>query len=240
MSSPVHLLDHVAIRVADRDATAAALVDALDVHVIERTERFTLVGPDFAHGKITLLDAEPGGEAVADRIVSLVLAERPGRGSTPPLVFDGGLVVTFQSVDELGAEGSDVPRHSLVGVTLRSDDPPIAAAHLEAEHGMRVESVSPEVAVLSTHGPVANGRITLVRERMRDAVPTASGAVPATLDHVGIRVEDAAAWRTHAEELDAEIVRWVDAPHSRAVFVAGPEELLVEFVEHTAPIGARA
>ena len=67
-------LDHLAIRVADRDATAAELVREFDVHVIERTDRFTLVGADFAHGKLTLLDTADGEESWPHRIVSVVLA----------------------------------------------------------------------------------------------------------------------------------------------------------------------
>ena len=38
-------LDHVALWVADRDAITDFLTERLSMHVIERTERFTLVGP---------------------------------------------------------------------------------------------------------------------------------------------------------------------------------------------------
>jgi hypothetical protein len=37
-------LDHVALWLADRDAAAEALLDHFDLHVIERTDRFTLLG----------------------------------------------------------------------------------------------------------------------------------------------------------------------------------------------------
>ena len=39
-------LDHVALWVADRDSIADLSVRALGMHVIERTDRFTLVGSD--------------------------------------------------------------------------------------------------------------------------------------------------------------------------------------------------
>lgn len=224
-------LDHVAIHVGDRSAVADELVDRFDMHVIERTDRFTLIGASADHGKITLLDADDGAAPTPDRIVSLVLAE--ASGSTPvPVALNDGLMVTFVNLDELGPEWSGTPRHALIGVTLRANDPPLAAAELEGLHGMHVEAMSPDVAVLDVGGSARDGRITLSRERW------VSGEQPAMLDHIGIRVPDAAAWRDRAEQSPAAVVRWVEAPHSRAVFVAGPDDLLIEFVELTSPLEA--
>src|ERR687897_1270423 len=57
-------LDHVALWVGDRDALADFLVDRLGMHVIDRTDAFTLVGADARRGKLTLFSAdgprEPG------------------------------------------------------------------------------------------------------------------------------------------------------------------------------------
>jgi hypothetical protein len=39
-------LDHIALWLADRDVVADRLLDVYDMHVIERTDRFTLVGSD--------------------------------------------------------------------------------------------------------------------------------------------------------------------------------------------------
>src|SRR3954449_3369916 len=66
MSSPlaINSLDHVALWVADRDAIADLVCDHLGMHVIERTEKFTLVGADARRFKLTLFEAdglrEPG------------------------------------------------------------------------------------------------------------------------------------------------------------------------------------
>src|SRR3954470_8938220 len=51
-------LDHIALWVADRDAVASFACDHLGMHVIERTEKFTLVGSDARRGKLTLFAAE--------------------------------------------------------------------------------------------------------------------------------------------------------------------------------------
>lgn len=222
-------LDHVAIRVADRAATSAELTRLLDWRVIETTDRFTLLGAHGDHGKLTLLDAAAGDRPVPGRLVSIVLADSAGGGTRPPIALADGLVAGFVPLDELGAGWRATPRHAVVGVSLRATDPPIAAARLEAEHGMRVASMGAELAVLDVDHGAASGRITLSRERWdHDA--------PSMLDHVGIRVPDAEEWRRRAERAEVEVVKWVDAPHSRAVFVAGPEQLLLEFVELTRPL----
>jgi catechol 2,3-dioxygenase-like lactoylglutathione lyase family enzyme len=224
-------LDHVAIHVADRDAFAQELVDRFDVHVIEQTERFTLIGADASHGKLTLLDKvdDDGPDPVPNRIVSLVLAEGAGSSGPPPVTLPGGLVVTFAPIDDLGPEWTDTPRHALVGLMLRTMDPPLAAATFETQHDMHVGAVSPDHAVLEVGEASTEGRITLSRE-------TWSEDAPSMLDHIGIRVPDAASWRERAEQRELDVVKWVDAPHSRAVFVTGPDHLLLEYVELTAPL----
>jgi catechol 2,3-dioxygenase-like lactoylglutathione lyase family enzyme len=229
------VLDHVAIRVRDRDTVAKELVAALDVRVIERTDRLTLLGPSFAAGKITLLDATEGTEPQATRLISLVLASGAGRAPDAPLVLSCGLVLTFQGGDTDDERTTTAPRHALVGIALRSDDPPIAASLLDAEHGLRAESIGADSASLICGATGDGGFITLVRERSPRA---RSGDVrQPMLDHIGIRVDDASAWRDYAERANLRLDKWVDAEHSRAVFITGPDDLLIEYVEHTAPMG---
>src|SRR5256885_1943814 len=51
-------LDHVAYWVADRDPVAEFVTTYLGMHVIDRTETFTLVGSNARRGKLTLFDAD--------------------------------------------------------------------------------------------------------------------------------------------------------------------------------------
>src|SRR3954463_10141656 len=51
-------LDHVAYWLADRDTVAEFVTAHLGMHVIDRTERFTLLGSNARRGKITLFDAD--------------------------------------------------------------------------------------------------------------------------------------------------------------------------------------
>jgi hypothetical protein len=223
-------LDHVAIHVADRDAFADQLVTQLDVRVIERTDRFTLVGADPDFGKLTLLDPVDDRSPSPNRIVSIVLAEVGDRGTPAPLVLEGGLVLTFASLDDLGPAWDGTPRHAVVGIVLRVSDPPLAAALIDSAHPLQITQVAADHAILEVGDGPGAGRITLTREGWDDTVR------PSMIDHVGFRITDAHGWRRMFEECDVDVDRWVEAAHSRAVFVEGPEGLLLEYVELTAPL----
>ena len=69
------LLDHVALWVADRDSIADFAVAHLGMHVIERTDRFTLVGSDARRGKLTLFAAEGPRERGALKHVALRVSD---------------------------------------------------------------------------------------------------------------------------------------------------------------------
>ena len=63
-------LDHVALWVADRDPLADFLCEHAGMHVIDRTDAFTLVGSDARRGKLTLFAAEgPREPGPLERVV---------------------------------------------------------------------------------------------------------------------------------------------------------------------------
>src|SRR2546426_1030192 len=64
-------LDHVALWVADRDTIADFATQHLGMHVIDRTEKFTLIGSNARRGKVTLFVAEGPRERGALRHVAL-------------------------------------------------------------------------------------------------------------------------------------------------------------------------
>src|SRR3954468_3385754 len=67
---PPNSFDHVPLWVAERDPLADLLCDHLGMHVIEKTDTFTLVGVDAREGKLTLFDAEgPREPGVLARVV---------------------------------------------------------------------------------------------------------------------------------------------------------------------------
>src|ERR671930_599821 len=63
-------LDHVALWVTDPDPLASFVCEHLAMHVIERTDQFTLVGVDAKLGKLTLFAAEgPRERGALERVV---------------------------------------------------------------------------------------------------------------------------------------------------------------------------
>src|SRR6266496_3633130 len=68
-------LDHVAYWVADRDSIADFVTAHLGMHVIDRTETFTLVGSNARRGKLTLFTAEGPRERGALEHVALRVSD---------------------------------------------------------------------------------------------------------------------------------------------------------------------
>ena len=128
-------LDHVAYWLADRDPVAEFAVAHLGMHVIDRTEVFTLVGADARRGKLTLFAAEGPRERgalehVALRVADLeaALAALPGelevdRRREREAYFDVGEDVRLGLVQA----DTDVD-YDLDHVALRSADPEATAA----------------------------------------------------------------------------------------------------------------
>src|ERR1700751_3336282 len=110
-------LDHVALWTDERDALADFLTERAGMHVIEKTDTFTLVGADAKLGKITLFEAEgPRDPGVLCKVGLNVHDDSlAGQVDAP-----GGLTIEF--VDHrAGAEWD------LNHVELRVPDPSLAA-----------------------------------------------------------------------------------------------------------------
>src|ERR687885_2366189 len=68
-------LYHVALWVEDRDPIAGLLTESVGMHVIDRTDAFTLVGSDARRGKLTLFTAEGPRERGALAHVALRVSD---------------------------------------------------------------------------------------------------------------------------------------------------------------------
>src|SRR5438105_8426929 len=128
-------LDHVAFWLAERDRVADFVTAHLGMHVIDRTDAFTLVGSNARRGKLTLFEADGPRERgalkhVALRVSSLdaALAGLPG-GITIERPRDG------EAFFDVGREGvrlglveadTDV-EYDLDHVALFSQDPEATA-----------------------------------------------------------------------------------------------------------------
>jgi catechol 2,3-dioxygenase-like lactoylglutathione lyase family enzyme len=217
----IETLDHVALWADDRDSLADFLTAYVGMHVIDRTERFTLVGSDARRGKLTLFAADGPRDAgvlagIGLRVFDLeeALAALPAghaftRGDGRAQLDAGqGLRLTLVEVDEGVA-------YDLDHVVFRVPDPDATFAQL-AELGFEAED---------GHLRAGDSRILLEQGDPGDSDRP-------LLHHLGLRVESADDHIEEAERRGLEIADVVDAPNTYAVFLWGPDRIKLEYVEH--------
>ena len=212
-------LDHVALWVTERDAIADFVTSQLGMHVIERTDRFTLVGSDARRGKLTLFEAEgPREQGALARIglrVSDLASARAALPEGTPEVFDVGEDLRLTLV-----EGATDVEYDLDHVALFSPDPERAAREW-LRYGFRATDEPARVEVGGAFLELLEGDPGEPERPL--------------LNHLGVLVDEAAP----AQELGVEVADVVDAANTFAVFVWGPERVKLEYVEHKASFSLR-
>ena len=221
-------LDHVALWVPERDRIVDFATSHLGMHVIERTERFTLIGSDARRGKLTLFAADGPRDSGALGHIALRVSDlaRARAGLPAELELDevaGG--VYFEVVDGLRlglVEAATDTEYDLDHVALRSSAPAASAA---AYRPLGFAPAAP--------GPGGAPRVE-VGGAYVEFHPGGDGAEPERplLNHLAVLVDSAHEHIADAEELGVEIADVVDAPNTYAVFVWGPERVKIEYVEH--------
>jgi catechol 2,3-dioxygenase-like lactoylglutathione lyase family enzyme len=218
----IDALDHVALWVADRDTLADFLTDGLGMHVIDRTEKFTLVGWDARRGKLTLFAAEgPREPGVLGRVVLGVEdVDAALRGLPEDLAVerddDGSASFTAPEDLGLGLARSERPG-DIDRVVLRVPDPDSTFAQLAT------------LGFGANNGTLDAVNASLALERAD--VGEGEGERP-LLNHVALLVESAQEHIDEARRRSLEIADVVDAPNTYAVFVWGPDRIKLEYVEH--------
>jgi catechol 2,3-dioxygenase-like lactoylglutathione lyase family enzyme len=221
-------LDHVALWVADREPIADFVTSHLGMHVIERTDKFTLVGSDARRGKLTLFAAEGPRERgalehVALRVTDLDAAldqlprelelERPRDGEAYFDVAEGlrlGLVEAPTDVE-----------YDLDHAALLAQDPDQTARAYE-RLGFRY----------SPPGPAGRPRVVVGGAFVEFHPGDPGEPERPLLNHLAVLVDSADEHIAEAEELGVEVESVVDAPNTYAVFLWGPERVRIEYVEH--------
>jgi catechol 2,3-dioxygenase-like lactoylglutathione lyase family enzyme len=201
-------LDHVAFWVADRDAIADVATADLGMHVIERTDAFTLVGADARRGKLTLFAAERPRERGALKHVGWRVREVRGDGELE--LADGLRIVLVESDD-----------YDLDHVALFSHDPEATAAEY-ASYGF--EAAAP--------GPSGVPRVGVGGAWIEFHPGEPGTPEKPLLNHIAVLVDSADEHIAAANDLGIEIDDIKDAPNTYAVFLRGPEGVRIEYVEH--------
>lgn len=218
----IKTLDHVALWVADRDRLSDFLTRHVGMHIIDRTEAFTLVGSDARRGKITLFAAEgerdPGPLAhVALRVRNLddALAALPS-GTEIELREDGAVLFdTFEGLRIALVEGRGVD-YDIDHVTLRVPDPDESFKELLG-FGFRGE----------------DGKLVVGDSHLK-LVEGGDGSEPERplLNHLALLVDSAEEHIQEAKQRGLEIADIKDAENTYAVFIWGPDRVKLEYVEH--------
>ena len=205
-------LDHVAYWVADRDPIAEFVTTRLGMHVIDRTDRFTLVGSDARRGKLTLFAAEGPRERGALKHVALRVSSLDG-GEAELDLGQGVRLVLVEAPTDV--------EYDLDHVALYSASPEETAAEYQS-YGF--EPAAP--------GPSGCPRVG-VGGAWIEFHPGEPGAPQRPLlNHLAVLVDSADEAIAAAKDVGIEIDDVVDAPNTYAVFLRGPEHVRIEYVEH--------
>jgi catechol 2,3-dioxygenase-like lactoylglutathione lyase family enzyme len=221
-------LDHVALWVAERDAIADFVTERVGMHIVDRTDAFTLVGSNARRGKLTLFAAEgprePGAlKHVALRVSSLDEASRDlGDGLIVDRSRDGEVYFDVHEGLRLGlVEAPTDVDYDLDHVALWSSSPEETA---EAYQQLGFEQAPP--------GPSGTPRVEVGGAFVEFHEGEPGDPEKPLLNHLAVKVESAEEHIAEAKELGIEIADVVDAANTYAVFVWGPERVKVEYVEH--------
>jgi catechol 2,3-dioxygenase-like lactoylglutathione lyase family enzyme len=217
-------LDHVALWVADRDAIADLACDHLGMHVIERTDKFTLVGADARRFKLTLFTAEGPREPGA--LVAVILRVNDLEAALAALPGDLELERRDDGVVLFGA-----PEGLTLGLVERETDLDYDLDHVV----LRVEDPEASAQAMAELGFERDGRRLSVAGSW---ITLEDGGVPEgerpLLNHVAVLVDSAEAVEREVRGSGAEVADVVDAANTLAVFVWTPSRIKLEYVEHKA------
>jgi catechol 2,3-dioxygenase-like lactoylglutathione lyase family enzyme len=202
-------LDHIAYWVANRDDVADFVTSRLGMHVIDRTETFTLVGSNARRGKLTLFEAEAPRERGALKHVAL-------------------------RVSSLAAVGLDETSFAVGDVNLTVVEAP-TDVEFDLDH-VALYSTAPEETAKEYlrlgFAPAGPRRVEVGGAYVEFHEGNPGDPERPLLNHLAVLVDSADESIASANDLGIEIDDIVDAANTYAVFVWGPERVRIEYVEH--------
>jgi catechol 2,3-dioxygenase-like lactoylglutathione lyase family enzyme len=220
-------LDHVALWVEDRGPIAAFATSHLGMHVVDETDRFTLVGSDARRGKLTLFDADGPRQRGALEHVALRVNRLDRALEAVPDDVDverRDALALFDLYEGLRiglVEADTAVDYDLDHVALRSSDP---------------EAIADEYRKLgfSPAPPASSGapRVEVGGAFVEFHAGDPSDQGEPLLNHLAVLVDSADEHIDEAKQLGVEIADVVDAANTYAVCLWGPERVKIEYVEH--------
>ena len=216
-------LDHIALWVVDRDQIADFLEQHLTMHVIERTDKFTLMGTDARRGKLTLFSEEGPRERGALKHVAFRVNDlEAALGELDGVDVDREDGAAYFDVHEglrLGVvEGKTDVDYDLDHVALFSQSPQETATTY-ADFGFAPEG--------ETRVEVGGAFVEFHPGEPGDPEKP-------LLNHLAVLVDSADETLEDAKQAGIDVADVVDAPNTLAVFVWTPGRIKLEYVEHKA------
>src|SRR5438067_5215908 len=215
------ILDHVALWVADRDRIADFLTERLSMHVIEHTDKFTLVGTDARRGKLTLFAEEGPRERGALKHIALRVSDLEqalgGLDGVEVSREDGGAYFDVSEGLRLGVvQGETDVDYDLDHVALFSAAPGATAKQYE-QFGFAPDG--------DTRVEVGGAYVVFHEGEPGDPERP-------LLNHLAVLVDSADETLEEAKRAGMDVADVVDAPNRPAVFVWGPAPGRIVRVEH--------
>ena len=214
------ILDHVALWVADRDPITDFVTERLTMHVIEKTDKFTLVGTNARRGKLTLFDAEGPRERGALKHIALRVNDLDEALSG----LDGVDVAR-----ENGGAYFDVHEGLRLGLVEADTD-----VDYDLDH-VALFSASPEETAQKYKefgfAPEAETRVGVGGAFVEFHPGEPGDPERPLLNHLAVLVDSADETLEEAKQAGMDVADVVDAANTLAVFVWGPEHVKIEYVE---------
>jgi catechol 2,3-dioxygenase-like lactoylglutathione lyase family enzyme len=208
--------------VAERDPLAEFLCDHLGMHVIDRTDSFTLVGADARRGKLTLFEAD--GEREPGVLGRVALRVQDLDSALDRLPADVAVTRISTVAAEFGA-----PERLGMGLVEADGDVEYDLDHVL----LRVPDVEATAGALSGLGFEREGYRLIVDDkhvRLEQGPPLA--VERPLLNHLALLVDSASDVEDEARRRGIEVADFVDAANTVAVFLWGAAGIKLEYVEH--------
>jgi catechol 2,3-dioxygenase-like lactoylglutathione lyase family enzyme len=210
--------DHIALWVKDPQAVAGFLDPLPGMHVIEQTPDFTLIGGDAREGKLTLFaadgDREPGVVArislrVEDVDAAVAALGVEVRRTDGEARFTGPEGIPFALVEDTDAAICDLDHLVLRVTDPRAVRDGLASLGLEPDgDGLRLA----DRGVRLEQGPPPSGE--------------------PLLNHIALLIDSGQDGLDEVRRRGIEVTAVKDTDNTFAFFIAGPERISIEYVEH--------
>src|ERR671937_1583754 len=221
-------LAHVALWVEDREPIAALLTGSVGMHVIDRTDAFTLLGSDARRGKLTLFTAEGPRERGALAHVALRVSDL----DTALRALPEDLAVDRPRSGEAYFELGEGLRLGLVEAPTDVEYDLDHAALFSARPEETAEEYEQLGFAPAEPGPSGTPRVEVGGAYVEFHEGEPGDPERPLLNHLAVLVDSAEDHIEEARETGIEIDNVVDAANTYAVFLWGPERVRVEYVEH--------